>query len=391
MAAKESESTGDGAHSMTDAPTPTPRKKKATAPETPSRFRFEDGGFLALVLIVTVAFALIVLPFFGAILWALVLAILFGPVNKRLLKRWPRRKNGVALLTLLAITLIVILPAVLLGAALIQELTSVYAKIQNGQIDPQAFFNRLVASLPDWGSDYLKSKGLGDFSTVRQSIANGLSGSFRSIAGQVLTFGQGAFNVVLMLGLTLYLTFFLLRDGDMLAERLVEAIPLRPETREDITEKFATVIRATIKGSLVVAIVQGALGGIIFAILGIEGALLWGVVMGLFSLIPAVGTGIVWVPVALYLFATGAYVSGTILTFAGIFVIGMVDNVLRPILVGRDTRMPDYVVLISTLGGLQAFGIHGFIIGPVVAALFIGTWNIFTEQWRDRPAKVSGA
>jgi predicted PurR-regulated permease PerM len=341
------------------------------------------------VLIVTVAFALIVAPFFGAILWALVLAILFEPVNRRLLKRWPQRKNGVALLTLLAITLIVILPTVLLGAALIQELTSVYAKIQSGQIDPQAFFNRLVASLPGWGSEYLKSKGLGDFSTVRQSIANGLSGSFRSIAGQVLTFGQGAFNVVLMLGLTLYLTFFLLRDGDVLATRVVEAIPLRRETREDVMEKFATVIRATIKGSLVVAVVQGALGGTVFAILGIEGALLWGVVMGLFSLIPAVGTGIVWVPVALYLFATGAYVSGAILAFAGIFVIGMVDNVLRPLLVGRDTRMPDYVVLISTLGGLQAFGIHGFIIGPVVAALFIGTWNIFTEQWRDRPAKAA--
>jgi predicted PurR-regulated permease PerM len=352
------------------------------------KFRFEDGGFLALVLIVTVAFALIVLPFFGAILWALVLAILFGPVNRQLLKRWPKRTNGAALLTLLAITLIVILPAILLGAALIQELTTLYAKVQSGQINPQALFDRAVASLPNWGSDYLKSKGFGDFSAMRESVARSLSGSFRSIAGQALSFGQGALNVILMIGLTLYLTFFLLRDGDALAERLVEAIPLRPETREDIIEKFATVIRATIKGSLVVAIAQGALGGTIFALLGIEGALLWGVVMGLFSLIPAIGTGIVWVPVALYLFATGSYVSGAILAFCGLFVIGMIDNVLRPILVGRDTRMPDYVVLISTLGGLQAFGIHGFIIGPVVAALFIGTWNIFTEQWRGPSTKA---
>lgn len=359
------------------------------AKQEPGRFRFEDGGFLALVLIVTVAFALIVLPFFGAILWALVLAILFGPLNKKILKRWPGRSNVAALLTLLAITLIVILPAVLLGTALIQELTTLYAKVQSGQINPQALFNRAIASLPNWGSDYLRSKGFGDFSAMRQSIANGLSGSVRSIAGQALSFGQGALNVVLMIGLTLYLTFFLLRDGDRLAERLVEAIPLRPETREDVAEKFATVIRATIKGSLVVAIVQGALGGIVFAVLGIEGALLWGVTMGLFSLIPAIGTGIVWVPVSLYLIASGAYGSAAFLIFCGVFVIGMVDNVLRPILVGRDTRMPDYVVLISTLGGLQAFGIHGFIIGPVVAALFIGTWNIFTEQWRDPPAAAT--
>ncbi len=373
-------------------PTPTPspaaasapRRTKAEAPppETPRRFRFEDGGFLALVLIVSVGFALVVLPFFGAILWALVLAILFGPVNRALLKRWPKRTNSVALLTLTLITLIVVLPAVLLGVALIQELTSFYAKLQSGQIDLQALFDRAMASLPARVSDYLKSMGVGDFSAVRESIASGLSGSARSIAGQALTFGQGAFNVILSISLTLYLTFFLLRDGEILAAGLIKAVPLRPELRRDVFEKFTTVIRATIKGSLVVAIVQGLIGGVVFALLGLEGALLWGVVMGLFSLIPAVGTGIVWVPVALYLFATGAIVKALILTFCGLFVIGMIDNILRPILVGRDTRLPDYVVLISTLGGLQAFGIHGFIIGPVVAALFIGTWNIFTENWR---------
>ncbi len=369
------------------APAPRARKAEPPPPEAQRRFRFEDGGFLALVLLVSIGFALIVLPFFGAILWALVLAILFGPVNRALLRRWPKRTNSVALLTLTLITLIVVLPSVLLGVALIQELTSFYAKLQSGQIDPQALFDRAVASLPIRVSDYLRSMGVGDFSAVRESIATGLSGSARSIAGQALTFGQGAFNVILSISLTLYLTFFLLRDGDILAAGLIKAIPLRPELRHDVVEKFTTVIRATIKGSLVVAIVQGVLGGCIFAALGLEGALLWGVVMGLFSLVPAVGTGIVWVPVALYLFATGAIVKALILTFCGLFVIGMVDNILRPLLVGRDTRLPDYVVLISTLGGLQAFGIHGFIIGPVVAALFIGTWNIFTEQWRGPGGK----
>ena len=352
------------------------------------RFRFEDGGFLALVLIVTIGFAFIVLPFFGAILWALVFAILFGSVNKALLKRWPGRANGAALATLALITLIVIVPAILLGAALIQELASIYAKVQSGQIDPHALFDRMVASLPNWGSDYLKSKGWGDFSAVRESIAQGISGSFKSIAAQILSIGQRAFNVLLMLSLTLYLTFFLLRDGDRLAARLAEALPLRPELRDDVLDKFAVVIRATVKGSLAVAIVQGTIGGIAFALLGIEGALLWGVVMAFCSLIPAVGSGIIWVPVALYLLATGAWLKGVILVFCGVFVISLIDNILRPVLVGRDTRLPDYVVLISTLGGLQAFGIHGLIIGPVIAALFIGTWNIFTEEWRDPPEKA---
>jgi predicted PurR-regulated permease PerM len=140
------------------------------------------------------------------------------------------------------------------------------------------------------------------------------------------------------------------------------------------------VIRATVKGSIVVAIVQGILGGVIFAFLDIRAAVLWGVVMGLFSLIPAVGTGIIWVPVSIYLLATGSVWEGVTLLMLGFFVISMVDNVLRPILVGQDTQMPDYVVLISTLGGLSVLGINGLIVGPVVAAMFISAWEIFTEN-----------
>jgi predicted PurR-regulated permease PerM len=130
---------------------------------------------------------------------------------------------------------------------------------------------------------------------------------------------------------------------------------------------------------MVVAIVQGIIGGVCFWAIGINGAMLWGILMGAFSLLPAVGTGIVWVPVAIFLLATGAIWQGLALVFCGVAVIGMVDNVLRPILVGRETRMPDYVVLISTLGGLDLFGFNGLIIGPVIAALFIAIWNIFTD------------
>lgn len=348
--------------------------------EKPHRARFEEGGFLGLLLLVTVAFALVVKPFFGAILWALVLAILFHAFHRWLLKRLPGRVNTAAALTLLAIVLMVILPAILLGFALIQEITGIYAHIQSGQINIADLFRRAMALLPRWGSDWLASLGWTDFSAARESITSGLAGSMKALASQALLVGQGTLNFVLMLGVTLYLTFFLLRDGDTLARRVMSAIPLDDRQRDLIVHNFTLVIRATIKGSVVVAIVQGLIGGIVFWALGIEGALLWGVVMGLFSLIPAIGTGIVWVPVALYLLASGAIAKGVILVLCGLFVIGLVDNVLRPILVGRDTRLPDYVVLISTLGGLQVFGFHGFIIGPVVAALFIGTWTGFSDS-----------
>jgi predicted PurR-regulated permease PerM len=140
------------------------------------------------------------------------------------------------------------------------------------------------------------------------------------------------------------------------------------------------------KGSFVIAIVQGVIGGVIFSLLGIGGALLWGIAMGFFSLLPAIGTGLIWVPVALYLFITGAFWKGAILVFCGVFVIGLVDNLLRPVLVGRDTQMPDYVVFISTLGGLQLFGFNGIVVGPVIAALFIAIWDIFTESQQKRAA-----
>lgn len=351
-----------------------------TAPEDPQRFRIEDGSFLALVLIVSVGFAAVVAPFFGAILWAIVLALMFEPVYRRILGAMPGRPSLAALLTLTTIVLVVILPALFLGTALIQEFLTVYNAIQSGRIDIAALFARFTAALPGWVQGWLHANGLTDFEGARHRITEALSGSFGAIAGRALAVGQGAFNLILMGGVMLYLTFFLIRDGEQLTKRVIRSIPLDPDRRHAVFRNFTVVTRATIKGSLVVAIVQGVIGGVTFWILGIEGALLWGTMMGLFSLVPAIGCGIVWVPVALYLFATGAVVKGLVLVIAGTVVIGTVDNVLRPILVGRDTRLPDYVVLISTLGGLQVFGFHGLIVGPVVAALFLAVWEIVTEQ-----------
>ena len=129
-----------------------------------------------------------------------------------------------------------------------------------------------------------------------------------------------------------------------------------------------------------VAASQGALGGLMCWFLGIQGPVLWGVLMAFLSLLPAVGAGLIWVPVAIYFLATGAVWQGLTLTAFGVFVIGLVDNLLRPILVGKDTKMPDYVVLISTLGGMALFGLTGFVIGPVIAALFMATRDLFAPS-----------
>ncbi|HET7597887.1 MAG TPA: AI-2E family transporter, partial [Burkholderiales bacterium] len=171
-----------------------------------------------------------------------------------------------------------------------------------------------------------------------------------------------------------------LRDGRALGHRVREAVPLRDDLQRNLFHKFTDVVRATIKGTIVVAIVQGALGGLMFWFLGIQAPVLWAVVMAFLSLLPAVGTALVWVPVALYLLASGAVWQGVLLIVYGVLVIGLVDNVLRPVLVGKDTKMPDYIVLIATLGGMAIFGLNGFVIGPLIAAMFMAAWDIMAAS-----------
>ena len=341
---------------------------------------FENRTFLLFVAIASLAMAWIISPFYGAILWGLVAAIVFAPVNHRLLMRMPGRKNSAAGLTLLLVIAIVIVPAAIIGSLLIDEAVSTYTLIQSKQIDFGKLMQDVQNGLPNWVMDTLERFGFADLGAVQKKLEGFVTGGLRIVAGQAVDVGQGAFSFVMGLGIMLYLSYFLLRDGRTLSRRIGEAVPMHPEQRRALFGKFTTVIRATIKGSIIVAAVQGMLGGVIFALLDIRGALLWAVVMGVLSLVPAVGTALVWAPVALYLFATGAIWQGVVLVLFGVLVIGMVDNVLRPILVGKDTRMPDYVVLISTLGGISVMGINGFIIGPVIAAMFIAAWEIFAEQ-----------
>lgn len=342
--------------------------------------QFEDRVLVGFVLFVSLAMAWISWPFFGAILWALVVTIAFAPVHDRLLLKMPARKNTVATLTLLLVIALVIIPAFVVGSLMVDEAIRTYDSLQTREIDFAALGHELQSLVPRRWQDIVGRYIETDIEELQSKLSSFVTTGVQIIAGQAVSVGQRAFNFAMALGVMLYLTFFLLRDGRHITRRIGEAIPLRADQRRALFDKFTTVIRATVKGSIVVAIVQGILGGLIFAFLDIRAALLWGVVMGLFSLIPAVGTGIVWVPVSLYLLATGSVWEGFTLLLLGFFVISMVDNVLRPILVGQDTQMPDYVVLISTLGGLSVLGINGLIVGPVIAAMFISAWEIFTEN-----------
>jgi len=343
------------------------------------RSSLEHGFLLLLVVIASIGFAWLVGPFIGAILWGVIATILFAPFNNWLLRRMPGQSSLAATITLLVIVAVVIIPALLLGAALLSEASTVYAKFQRGEIDLSRIFTEAEQNLPQVARDWLSVRGLTDFSAVQARIGQGMASSFQTLAGQALNVGQSALGFFLSLGVMLYLTFFLLRDGNVLLARIERCLPLATEQRGLLVVRFVAVVRATIKGSVIVAILQGLIGGMIFWGLGISGALLWGVAMGVFSLFPAIGTAFVWVPAAIYLLATGNAGQAAALFLCGFFIISSVDNVVRPILVGREARMPDYLVLIATLGGFELMGFNGFVLGPVIAALFMAVWEIFAD------------
>ncbi len=334
---------------------------------------------LLLLVLVTIAFIWILLPFYGAVFWAVILGIIFAPLQRRLLARFGWQRNLTSLCTLLVCLVIAILPVIIISALLVQEGATLYKSVESGQLNIAKYLAEFKVLLPPYFQHWLDRLGMGDFYGLRDKIAKSAMQGSQYLATQAFSVGQGTFDFVVSFFIMLYLLFFFLRDGQDLTRRIRIAIPLAEPQKRRLQLKFTRVVRATVKGNIVVAMTQGALGGLIFWVLDIPSALLWAVLMAFLSLLPAVGAGIVWAPVAAYFLLSGMIWQGAVLALFGVFVIGLVDNVLRPILVGKDTRMPDYLILISTLGGMAIFGLNGFVIGPLVAALFMSTWGLFTE------------
>lgn len=340
----------------------------------------QQKTFLLLLVAITAAFIFVISPFASAIFWAIVLAIVFDPIHAFILKRMGKRTTLAALATLLLCVVIVILPLTLIAGSLVQQGTALYNKVNAGQFNAGVYFEQIIARLPSWAVKLLDSLGMADFATLQKTISDATARGSKFIAGQAVSIGQNTMDFVIGLGIMLYLLFFMLRDGTMVAARMCEALPMSSTNTQYLLKKFTTVIRATFRGNVIVAAAQGTLGGLLFWFMGINGALLWGVLMAFLSLLPAIGAALIWAPVAIYLLITGDVIKGAIMVAFGVLVIGLVDNILRPMLVGKDTRLPDYVVLVSTVGGMALFGLSGFVIGPMVAALFLASWTIFMSR-----------
>ena len=347
--------------------------------DDPQRTKTDSRALLALLIVVTASLFWILQPLFGALLWAAVIAMLFAPVQQALLRQLRGRRTLAALLTLTLATALMIVPLALTAMALAAEAAALYQRVQSGELNLTRIFRGLYNGLPDLVTGLLDRLGLTNFDQLQRHVTALLGQASEAIATQAVNLGQGTFEFGTLLVITLYLAFFMIRDGEHLMRGMRRALPLADGHKRLLTARFTTVIRATVRGNLVVAVLQGALGGLAFWVLDVRGALLWAVLMACLSLLPAIGAALVWGPVVLVFFINGQTGSALALLAWGVLVIGLVDNLLRPLLVGRDTGMSDALVMVTTLGGLTVFGLNGFILGPVIAAMFIAAWELHAE------------
>ncbi|PKH26611.1 AI-2E family transporter [Enterobacterales bacterium CwR94] len=357
------------------------------------RFKGLTMGFFLLILAaVTVAFFDVLKPYFSPILWAAILAVIFHPLKGWLRAKFNDRNGLAALVTLLIICLIVFTPLAIIASSMAIEINTVYTKLQDSGAQFPVVLSQVLEHLPGWAREFLAGHDLDNANAIQQKLSEFALKGGQYLAGSVFLISKGTFTFTVGFGVMLYLLFFLLKDGSWLVHQILETLPLSNYVKHHLFMKFAAVSRATVKGTVVVAVVQGTLGGLAFWFVGIDGSLLWGTLMAFLSLIPAVGSAIIWVPAAIFFFATNALWQALFIVVFFVVVIGLVDNILRPLLVGKDTKMPDYLILITTLGGMEIYGINGFVIGPLIAALFIACWNLLSgRDNRDNVEEIDDA
>ncbi len=336
--------------------------------------------FLVLVILVTGTFIGLIGEFMMGIFWAVILTVLFHQTFDKLKIRLKGRENLAAGLTLLLIILIVIIPILFIGSSLVSESIFYYEKVNSGEIDLKGKIDEIRNSIP-MSIGVLEGYGL-DLDKAKEGLNDLITNGSQMAAGQALKITQNFFNFFLQFGVMLYVLFFLLRDGKQLIQNIIWVLPIGDEKELALIRRFESVARATVKGSLLVATLQGIIGGILFWAVGIPAAMLWGVVMMFLSLLP-IGSTIIWLPAAIILFFQGEIGRAVVIVIVGALVIGLADNILRPRLVGQDTKMPDYLILISTLGGISWFGLSGFVIGPIIAALFITVWQMVGKEFGE--------
>lgn len=341
--------------------------------------RFRRAFLLLLVVVISLAFLAMIQGFLTALLLAAISTALCQPLHRRLVALLRGRVALASAITLVTVLVVIIGPLLTffgIVAAQAVEITGAVRPWVEEQVSRsrEGPFAQLV-ELPDFLVPYEAEL----YARAGELVTRFGQFLFDSVAAAT----RGTANFLFMLFIMLYAMFFFLRDGPTILDRILYYMPLESRDELRMVDKFVSVTRATLKGSLVIGVVQGALAGGAFAVIGIQGAAFWGTLMAVLSIIPGVGTALIWVPAAAWLFAEGRLGAAAGLAVWCMAVVGTADNLLRPALVGRDTQMSDLLIMLSTLGGLLLFGPVGLLIGPILAALFVTVWELYAEAFVD--------
>jgi predicted PurR-regulated permease PerM len=336
----------------------------------------KQGTFFGLLVATTVLFLWMLGDYLFPVFWAIVVAIVFYPLFSYLNRKLKGRSTVAALLSVLLVILIIMVPLSIIGGMVVNESLSLYKEVTSDQAPAGLNLLERTSVL----SVYLEPFGVSP-SAVESRLTTWTTSALSSLTQSLLVFSQSTFSFLISIIVMVYLLFFMFKDGAKLEKILYHYLPLGDAHERLLVERFTATTRAVVKGTLAIAVLQGALGGIAFAIAGVSAPTLWGVAMTLLAVIPAIGPGLIWLPAGLILLLTGSVWQGIFILIVGALLVSVIDNFLRPVLIGRETKMPDAVILLSTLGGLATFGISGFIVGPIIAAFFLSLWTIFEKKF----------
>lgn len=340
---------------------------------------FSKMIFFLILALVTIFFGYILKPFFFALFWAVLLAAIFSPLNTRLCGKF-KSPSLCAGLTLAAVLVTLILPVGLILALLVGESVELYQAINtNGS----AWMTSITGTLNSIGSHPLLAR----FNIDQEFITDKSVELVKAVADflfkNLSAFTQNTILFLIEFAVMLYSLFYFLRDGGDFIRTIFRYMPVDERHMNTFVSEFLVTSKAALKFTFVIGGIQGLLGGIIFYVTGIESALVWGVLMVGLSIVPAIGNAIIWVPAGIIMLLMGHVWQGIAILVFGTVVISLVDNLLRPILLGKDIQMHALLIFLSTLGGIVVFGFSGFVLGPVIASFFLASWKLFLELYRQ--------
>jgi predicted PurR-regulated permease PerM len=331
--------------------------------------------FISLLGLVTLAFLYMLKPFFTPLFWAAVIAGIFKPIYDRLLVKL--NPNLSASLMLCLIALIILLPAAVIASLLVAESLQIYDAIS---ADTDAIEQKVRGAISVLTNHpYIRQLNVDD-----QFFMEKFRDAIKNIANYIFVhlsdFTQNTVVFLIQFGVMIYALYFFFRDGDRILRRAIRMCFLESGRGKILYKKFVATARATLRVTMLLGGLQGISGGIIFYITGIEGAMIWGLLMVVMAILPGIGCAIIWAPAGVIMLLGGHVWEGvTILTF-GVVVISLGDNLLRPMLIGSDVELHPLLIFLSTLGGLVVFGLSGFVIGPIIASLFLAIWDMYDES-----------